>query len=103
MLASNRNDFKVTLMESLLINRNHHHLNKNKRSLPLEFNCAKECHLNRAKPREVKDNSYELSKKANVRKREVYRPSSTLNFGAALTQNKCKLLNRHYTERGQFY
>ena len=26
-------------------------------------NCAKECQLNQAKPREVKDNSYKLSKK----------------------------------------
>ena len=36
ILASN-NDFKVTLMESLLINRDHPPLNKNKQSLPLEL------------------------------------------------------------------
>ena len=35
ILASNKNDFKVTLMESLLINRDHPLLNKNKQSLPL--------------------------------------------------------------------
>ena len=31
------NNFKVTLMESLLINRDHPHFNKNKQSLPLEL------------------------------------------------------------------
>ena len=34
ILASNNNDFKVTLMESLLINRDHPPLNKNWHSLP---------------------------------------------------------------------
>ena len=37
ILATNNNDFKVTLMESLLINRDHPPLNKNKQSLPLEL------------------------------------------------------------------
>ena len=37
IFASNSNDFKVTLMESLLINRDHPPLNKNKQSLPLEL------------------------------------------------------------------
>ena len=37
ILATNNNDSKVTLMESLLINRDHPHLNKNKQSLPLEL------------------------------------------------------------------
>ena len=37
ILATNNNDFKVTLMESLLINRDHPSLNKNKQSLPLEL------------------------------------------------------------------
>ena len=38
ILASNTNDFKVTLMEGLLINRDHPPpLNKNKHSLPLEL------------------------------------------------------------------
>ena len=37
ILATNNNNFKVTLMESLLINRDHPPLNKNKQSLPLEF------------------------------------------------------------------
>ena len=37
ILTSNNNDFKVTLMESLLINRDHPPLNKNKQSLPLEL------------------------------------------------------------------
>ena len=36
ILATNNNDFKVTLMESLLINKDHPPLNKNKQSLPLE-------------------------------------------------------------------
>ena len=36
-LATNNNDFKVTLMECLLINRDHPPLNKNKQSLPLEL------------------------------------------------------------------
>ena len=36
MLASNSNGFKVTFMESLLINRNHAPLNKNRHSLPFE-------------------------------------------------------------------
>ena len=35
ILATNNNDFKVTLIESLLINRDHPRLNKNKQSLPL--------------------------------------------------------------------
>ena len=35
MLASNNNNSKVTLMESLLINRDHPPLNKNRHSLPL--------------------------------------------------------------------
>ena len=39
ILASNNNNFKVTLMESFLINRDHHSpLNKNKHLLPLEVN-----------------------------------------------------------------
>ena len=37
ILASNNNDFKVTLMESLLINRDQPPLNKNRYSLPLEL------------------------------------------------------------------
>ena len=37
ILATNNNDFKVTLTESLLINRDHLPLNKNKQSLPLEL------------------------------------------------------------------
>ena len=36
ILATNNNDFKVALMESLLINRDQPPLNKNKQSLPLE-------------------------------------------------------------------
>ena len=37
ILASNNNYFKVTLMESLLINRDHSPLHKNRHSLPLEL------------------------------------------------------------------
>ena len=37
ILATNSNEFKVTLMDSLLINRDHPPLNKNKQSLPLEL------------------------------------------------------------------
>ena len=37
ILASNNNDFKVTLMESPLINRDHPPLNKNRHLLPLEL------------------------------------------------------------------
>ena len=37
ILASNSNDFKVTLIESLLINRDCPPLNKNKQTLPLEL------------------------------------------------------------------
>ena len=37
ILTTNNNNFKVTLMESLLINRDHPPLNKNRHSLPLEL------------------------------------------------------------------
>ena len=37
ILARSINDFKVTLMESFLINRDHPPLNKNRFSLPLEL------------------------------------------------------------------
>ena len=37
ILATNNNDFKVTLMEIVLINKDHPLLIKNKQSLPLEF------------------------------------------------------------------
>ena len=37
ILATNNNDFKVTLTESLLINRDHSPLNKSKQSLPSEL------------------------------------------------------------------
>ena len=37
ILASSNNDFKVTLMESLLINGDHPPLNKNMHSLSLEL------------------------------------------------------------------
>ena len=37
VLASNSKDFKVTLMENLLINRDHTPLNKNRHSLPLKL------------------------------------------------------------------
>ena len=37
ILATKNNDFKFTLIESLLINRDHPPLNKNKQSLPLEL------------------------------------------------------------------
>ena len=37
ILAANKNDFKVILMESRLINRDHPPLNKNKQSLLLEL------------------------------------------------------------------
>ena len=40
ILATNNNDFKVTLRESLLINRDHPPLNKNKQSLTLNFLVA---------------------------------------------------------------
>ena len=36
ILTSNSNDFKVTVIDSLLINRDHSPLNKNKQSLPLK-------------------------------------------------------------------
>ena len=37
ILATSSNDFKVTLMGSLLINRDHPPLNKNKQYLPLKL------------------------------------------------------------------
>ena len=37
ILVTNNNDFKATLMESLLINTDHPPLNKNKHYLPLEL------------------------------------------------------------------
>ena len=37
VLAIKNTEFKVTLKESLLINRDHPSLNKNKQSLPLEL------------------------------------------------------------------
>ena len=37
ILATNNNELKVMLMESLLINRDHTPLNKNKQPLPLEL------------------------------------------------------------------
>ena len=37
ILATNNNDFKVMLMGSLLINRDHPPLNKTNQSLPLEL------------------------------------------------------------------
>ena len=37
ILSTNSNDFKVTLMESVLINRDYPPLNKNKQSLLLEL------------------------------------------------------------------
>ena len=37
ILATKNNDFKVLLMESLLVNKDHPSLNKNKQSLPLEL------------------------------------------------------------------
>ena len=37
ILADNNNEFKITLMESLLINRDHPPLNKNRHLLPLEL------------------------------------------------------------------
>ena len=43
ILAPNNNDFKVTLMESLLINGDHPPLNKHNQSLPLEL--FKEHHM----------------------------------------------------------
>ena len=42
ILTINNNDFKVTLLESLLINRNYTLLNKNKQFLPRIFLIAKE-------------------------------------------------------------
>ena len=45
ILFTNNNDFKVTLMESLLINRDYPPLNKNKQSLPLELFDSKETKL----------------------------------------------------------
>ena len=42
ILATNNNDFKITLMQSLLINRDRPPLNKNKQSLTLEFFIPKE-------------------------------------------------------------
>ena len=37
ILATNNNDFKVMSVESLLINRDHRPLNRNKQSLPFEL------------------------------------------------------------------
>ena len=42
ILATNNNNFKVTLNDILLINRYHSLLNKNKQSLPFNFLIAKE-------------------------------------------------------------
>ena len=36
-LSTNNNDFRVTLMDSVLINRDYPSLNKNRQSLPLEL------------------------------------------------------------------
>ena len=41
IFATNNNDFKVTLLESLLINRGHPPLNKNNQSLTLELLTAR--------------------------------------------------------------
>ena len=47
ILASNNNDFKITLMDSLLINRDHPPLSKNRHSLPLKLfdDSEKYCQL----------------------------------------------------------
>ena len=37
ILATNNNNYKVTLMKSLLVNRDYPPLNKNKQSLPLKL------------------------------------------------------------------
>ena len=42
IIASNNNDFEATVMESLLINRDHPPLNKNKHSFSLELFDDKE-------------------------------------------------------------
>ena len=53
-------------------------------------NCEKECQLNRAEQREVKDSSYKLSK-----------PSSSLSSGSYSDAAQGQILsNNHYTERG---
>ena len=41
VLTTNNNNFKVTLIESILINRYHAPLNKNKQSLPFELSYNK--------------------------------------------------------------
>ena len=50
ILATNNNNFKVTLMESLLINRDHPTLNKNKESLPWELFDSQELVPSYGKP-----------------------------------------------------
>ena len=63
-------------------------------------NCAKECQLNHAKPQEIKDNSYILSKKPTVKARSI----ATLffaNLGSRPNPAHWKILpNCHHTERG---
>ena len=63
-------------------------------------NCAKECQLNHAKPQEIKDNSYILSKTPTVKARSI----ATLffaNLGSRPNPAHWKILpNCHHTERG---
>ena len=63
--------------------------------------CAKECQLNRAKPREVKGGSYKLSIKTNVKK--AYFLSFTITSGSFLTWGKGNIIEPTLQREGLFW
>ena len=62
-------------------------------------NCSKEWQLNRAEPRDIKDNSYKLSKRQWYT-RKVQLSSSSQTEGAILTQHKGKYCRTTTTATG---
>ena len=65
-------------------------------------NYAKECHLNRAKPREVKNNPYKRSKKAKGKRTKHSCLLPHQSRVPSWLSTKPILLNRQYTEWGCF-
>ena len=65
-------------------------------------NCAKECQLSQAKPREIKEKSYKLCKNPTVKARSIATLLFTNVGSRPDSAHKQIMSNCHYTKRGAF-
>ena len=79
-----------------------HHVKDNHDRYIRADNCAKECQLSQAKPREIKENSYKLRKNPTVKAQSIANLLFT-NIGSRPdSAHEQIMLNCHYSKTGAF-